>query len=57
MAAYYRRSFEEAAAQFQAVLGLLPEDFIAKVLLARCKNYALSPPPEGWDGVEVMKTK
>ncbi|MDR2758752.1 MAG: HAMP domain-containing protein [Spirochaetaceae bacterium] len=57
MAAYYRRSFEEAAAKFQAVIALLPEDFIAKVLLARCKNYALTPPPEGWDGVEVMKTK
>ncbi|MDR2629663.1 MAG: adenylate/guanylate cyclase domain-containing protein [Spirochaetaceae bacterium] len=57
MAAYYRRSFGEAAAKFQEVLSLLPEDFIAKVLLARCKNYALTPPPEGWDGVEVMKTK
>ncbi|MDR0589430.1 MAG: HAMP domain-containing protein [Spirochaetaceae bacterium] len=57
MAAYYRRSFGEAAAKFQEVLTLLPDDFIAKVLLARCKNYALNPPPEGWDGVEVMKTK
>jgi class 3 adenylate cyclase len=57
MEAYYRRSFGEAAAKFQEVLSLLPEDFIARVLLARCKNYALTPPPEGWDGVEVMKTK
>jgi class 3 adenylate cyclase/HAMP domain-containing protein len=57
MEVYYRRSFGEAAAKFQEVLTLLPGDFIARVLLARCKNYALTPPPEGWDGVEVMKTK
>jgi class 3 adenylate cyclase/HAMP domain-containing protein len=57
MEAYYRRSFGEAAAKFQEVLTLLPEDFIAKILLARCGNYDLNPPPEGWDGVEVMKTK
>ena len=57
MEAYYRCSFEEASAKFQGVLNLLPGDFIAKVLLARCKNYALTPPPEGWDGIEVMKSK
>ncbi|MDR1108363.1 MAG: HAMP domain-containing protein [Spirochaetaceae bacterium] len=57
MEAYYRRSFGEAAAKFQEVLSLLPDDFIARVLLGRCKNYTLAPPPEGWDGVEVMKTK
>jgi hypothetical protein len=57
MEAYYRRSFGEAAAKFREVLTLLPEDFMAKVLIGRCKNYALAPPPDGWDGVEVMKTK
>jgi class 3 adenylate cyclase/HAMP domain-containing protein len=57
MEAYYCRSFEEAEAKFQEVLNLLPADFIARVLLARCKNYALTPPPDDWDGVEVMKTK
>jgi adenylate cyclase len=57
MEVYYRHSFGEAAAKFQEVLSLLPDDFIARVLLARCKNYALAPPPEDWDGVEVMKNK
>ncbi|MDR2553143.1 MAG: adenylate/guanylate cyclase domain-containing protein [Treponema sp.] len=54
---YYRRSFTEAAALFGEVLSLLPEDFNARNLLERCRAYASSPPPEEWDGVEVMKTK
>jgi class 3 adenylate cyclase/HAMP domain-containing protein len=57
MELYYHRFFEEGARKFQAVLELLPGDFNAESLLARCTAYALEPPPEGWDGVEVMKTK
>ena len=54
---YYRRAFREAAAQFQEVLTLLPQDFCTEVLLRRCMVYAQNPPSEGWDGVEVMRTK
>jgi hypothetical protein len=54
---YYRRDFAEAAKRFQAVLSVLKNDFNAENLLQRCKNYAVSPPPPGWDGVEVMHTK
>ncbi|MDR3166786.1 MAG: HAMP domain-containing protein [Treponema sp.] len=54
---YYHRLFKEAAERFQAVLTLLPEDFNAQNILARCLAYAADPPPPGWDGVEVMKTK
>jgi class 3 adenylate cyclase/HAMP domain-containing protein len=54
---YYRRSFREAAAQFQEALTLLPHDFCTEVLLKRALIYAQNPPPEGWDGVEVMRTK
>ncbi|MDR0599991.1 MAG: adenylate/guanylate cyclase domain-containing protein [Treponema sp.] len=57
MELYYRRSFTEAAARFEAVLSLLPGDFNAQNLLDRCRAYAAAPPPEGWDGVEVMKSK
>jgi adenylate cyclase len=57
MELYYRRSFKEAAGKFQEALGLLPGDFNAQNLLERCEAYALDPPPPGWDGVEVMKTK
>jgi class 3 adenylate cyclase len=57
MELYYRRAFSEAAAKFEAALALMPGDYNAKNLLERCRDYALNPPPENWDGVEVMKTK
>jgi class 3 adenylate cyclase/HAMP domain-containing protein len=57
MALYYRREFGAAATKFETALRLLPADFNAQNLLDRCRAYALSPPPENWDGVEVMKTK
>jgi class 3 adenylate cyclase/HAMP domain-containing protein len=57
MELYYRRSFPEAAAKFREVLTLLSGDFISENLLSRCTAYAENPPPDGWDGVEVMKTK
>jgi class 3 adenylate cyclase/HAMP domain-containing protein len=57
MECYYHRLFKEAAERFQAVLTLLPGDFNAQNILTRCLAYAADPPPPGWDGVEVMKTK
>ncbi|MDR3139879.1 MAG: adenylate/guanylate cyclase domain-containing protein [Treponema sp.] len=54
---YYRRLFKEAAERFQAALALLPGDFNAQNILARCLDYGADPPPQGWNGVEVMKTK
>jgi hypothetical protein len=54
---YYRRDFAGAAKRFHAVLTMLNEDYNAASLLERCKKYAASPPPPGWDGVEVMLTK
>jgi class 3 adenylate cyclase/HAMP domain-containing protein len=57
MEQYYRRDFTAAAARFEEALSLLPGDYNAQNLLDRCRSYAADPPPEGWDGVEVMKTK
>jgi hypothetical protein len=57
MELYYARAFEDAAKKFLEVLELLPKDFNAQSLLDRCVDYAKDPPPEGWDGVEIMKTK
>jgi hypothetical protein len=57
MELYYRRSFPDAAAKFREVLTMLPRDFSSENLLSRCTAYAIDPPPIGWDGVEVMKTK
>jgi class 3 adenylate cyclase/HAMP domain-containing protein len=57
MELYYKRSFTEAASKFETALSLLPGDFNAQSLLDRCRAYADNPPPDTWDGVEVMKTK
>ncbi|GHU12433.1 hypothetical protein FACS1894161_0650 [Spirochaetia bacterium] len=57
MKLYYQRAFGEASAKFNGALALLPGDFNAQNLLERCRAYVLNPPPENWDGVEVMKTK
>jgi class 3 adenylate cyclase/HAMP domain-containing protein len=57
MERYYERDFAGAAARFEEALSLLPGDYNAQNLLDRCRSYAADPPPEGWDGVEVMKTK
>jgi len=57
MKLYYSRSFQEAAQKFKEALALLPGDFNAENLYKRCMDYASNPPPDGWNGVEVMKTK
>jgi len=57
MALYYKSDFEAAAKYFAAAHNLLPGDFNAANLYKRCKTYEHSPPPPGWDGVEVMHTK
>jgi len=57
MKLYYSRSFGEAAQKFKETLSMLPKDFNAENLYNRCLDYAANPPPEDWNGVEVMKTK
>ena len=57
MKLYYSRSFREAADKFKEALAILPGDFNAENLYNRCVEYASSPPPSNWNGVEVMKTK
>ena len=57
MAEYYDRSFPRAAGHFREVMRILPQDPVAAMLLRRCEAYARNPPPDGWDGVEVMTHK
>ena len=57
MKLFYHRSFNEAALKFKEVLSILPGDFNAQNLLDRCVDYEKNPPPENWNGVEVMKNK
>lgn len=57
MQAMYERDFNGAVEGFQNVLSLTADDYIAAVMLERASTYLDDPPPENWDGVEVMKTK
>jgi len=57
MGEYYERNFANAARYFRDVMKLFPEDNVAQMLLERCQIYRKSPPPAGWDGVEVMTHK
>jgi len=57
MKLYYQRTFNEASEKFKEVLSILPNDFNAESLLQRCTDYAVNPPPQNWDGVEIMKSK
>jgi len=57
MELYYGRSFREAAEKFKEVYRLLAKDPNAESMYRRCAEYASNPPPAGWDGVEVMKSK
>jgi class 3 adenylate cyclase/HAMP domain-containing protein len=63
MLLFYKRSFREAAEKFKEAYRLLDKDTVgskdpnAENLFRRCAEYAANPPPENWDGVEVMKTK
>jgi adenylate cyclase len=54
---YYEKDFAAAEEGFREVLDLLPEDYPASFYLERAGKYRLSPPPEGWDGVEVLTEK
>jgi len=57
MELYYRRAFPEAEGKFREALDVLSRDVNAESMLRRCSDYALNPPPDGWDGVEIMQSK
>jgi len=55
---YYRRDFRKAAEKFKAVTAVLgPDDFASTSMTERCYRYTSAPPPEEWDGVEVLHEK
>jgi len=54
---YKLMRFQEAEKYFAQALEIDPSDGPSKEYLTRCRQYAVDPPPEDWDGVFVMKTK
>ena len=56
LALYRAGRWMDAGSRFERVLEIDPADGPSRTLLARCTAYAASP-PDGWEGVHVMKTK
>jgi class 3 adenylate cyclase/HAMP domain-containing protein len=54
---FYNRDFKKAAKYFQAVKKLLPDDYLSEIFNDRTVRYLNSPPPEDWNGTEVMTSK
>ncbi|HYE93345.1 MAG TPA: adenylate/guanylate cyclase domain-containing protein, partial [Terriglobales bacterium] len=55
--AYRACAFAEAEAQFDAALKLVPDDGPSLEMKARCREYAVTPPPAGWRGDHVLTSK
>jgi adenylate cyclase len=53
-AAYRKRDWQNAAAHFEEVIRLKPEDGPATLYLRRCRRYQETPPPPEWKGVSVL---
>ncbi|MEL0342690.1 MAG: hypothetical protein VXC58_09725, partial [Deltaproteobacteria bacterium] len=48
---YIQQDWNPAIEGFQECLNLLPEDAALEMHLDRARSFALSNPPENWDGV------
>ncbi len=54
---YLARDFRAAAEGFERILREHAGDRPAKMLLDRCREFLVTPPPERWDGVYVARDK
>ncbi len=57
MESYYRRDFAKAGKAFRELARRMPGDYLVGLMKDRCAAYEKSPPPEDWNGVEVMHEK
>jgi adenylate cyclase len=51
------RKFSEAAGAFEELLSLDGDDPTTKMLLTRCREFLVNPPPANWDGSYTLKEK
>jgi len=55
---YLKKNWDAAIKKFQAAeLAKGKKDKSAHMLIARCQDYKISPPPKDWDGVFTRTTK
>jgi len=57
MESFYQQDFDKAISYFQNVQKIFPDDYASQVMIDRCRQFKVSPPPENWDGVEIMTEK
>ncbi|MCG8619329.1 MAG: adenylate/guanylate cyclase domain-containing protein, partial [Desulfobacterales bacterium] len=57
LALYKNRQFDEAKAEFESIVGDVPEDGPSKTYISRCDAYLDDPPGEDWDGVYNLTAK
>jgi adenylate cyclase len=51
------QKWEEAIACFEQSLKIKSDDYPAQIYIERSRLYQMTPPPENWDGVFVLKSK
>jgi hypothetical protein len=49
--------FDGAGKIFEQLVKEVPGNGLYEVMLARNNSYIKTPPPQGWDGVTVLKSK
>ncbi|MBF0164918.1 MAG: adenylate/guanylate cyclase domain-containing protein [Magnetococcales bacterium] len=54
---YRQRSYRLAIEQFEAALGVDPDDGPSRTYVERCREYLESPPLKDWDGVFQLTSK
>jgi hypothetical protein len=54
---YHRRQFSEAAALFQEVSALLPDDVVSARFYDDCIGFQKEAPPPDWTGLRVLTEK
>ena len=53
----HQRLFAEAGKIFEELVKEVPDNGLYEVMLARNNSYIKTPPPQGWEGVTVLKSK
>lgn len=53
----HQHLFDEAGEIFETLVKDVPGNGLYEVMLARNNSYIKTPPPQGWDGVTVLKNK
>jgi adenylate cyclase len=54
---FVRRDWKQAISYFKQAIKVLPDDGPSRIYVEKCEEYMKTPPPRGWDGVFVLKSK